>query len=129
VLARQMLFFTATGPQIVILSLLIQVMTALIAWSLARAVAAQFEFVQAFLLILPVILIATIPISIAGWGVREGALVLAFSYAGLAEIDGLIVSVLLGGVMLAVGAIGGVVWLASPESLRNMTKEKYEQPP
>ncbi len=128
-LARQMLFSTATGPQIVILSLLIQVMTVLIAWSLARAAAAQFEVVQAFLLILPVMLIATIPISIAGWGVREGALVLAFSYAGLAEIDGLIVSVLLGGVLLAVGAIGGVVWLVNPEGLRLTAKEKYKQPP
>ena len=118
VLARTMLFSANSGPQIVVLSLLIQFMTVLIAWSLARAVAAQFEFVQAFLLILPVMLIATVPISIAGWGVRESALVLAFSYAGLAEVDGLIVSVLLGGVMLAVGVIGGIVWLASSEKPR-----------
>ena len=93
-------------------------MTVLIAWSLARAVAAQFELAQSFLLILPVMLIATVPISIAGWGVRESALVLAFSYAGLAEVDGLIVSVLLGGVMLAVGVVGGIVWLASSEKPR-----------
>ena len=42
------------------------------------------------------ILIATIPVSIAGWGVRESAMILAFSYAGLAESDGLIVSILFG---------------------------------
>ena len=41
------------------------------------------------LLVLPVILVATIPISIAGWGVRESAMMVAFSYAGLAETDGL----------------------------------------
>jgi hypothetical protein len=93
-------------------------MTAAIAWSLARAVEAQFEFVHALLLVLPVMLIATAPISIAGWGVRESALVLAFSYAGLPETDGLIVSILLGGVMFAVGIIGGIIWLASPESPR-----------
>ncbi|MEA2979928.1 MAG: glycosyltransferase 2 family protein [Alphaproteobacteria bacterium] len=116
-LAGQMLSSPRTGPQIVTLSLLIQIMTALMAWCLARAVAAQFDFVHAFLLVLPVMLIATVPISIAGWGVRESALVLAFSYAGLAEVDGLIVSVLLGGVMLAVGVVGGIAWMASFENL------------
>jgi uncharacterized membrane protein YbhN (UPF0104 family) len=123
-LARQILISRNTGPQIVILSLLIQAMTALIAWCLARAVAAQFEFMHAFLLVLPVI-----PISIAGWGVRESALVLAFSYAGLTEIDGLIVSVLLGGVMLAVGAVGGIAWLTSSEGLGNLAAWKSEQQP
>lgn len=46
---------------------------------------------------------AAIPISIAGWGVREGAMMVAFSYAGLAENDGLIVSILLGAAMFVVG--------------------------
>ena len=58
-------------------------------------------------------LIATIPVSIAGWGVRESAMVLAFSYAGLAESDGLIVSILFGAASLAIGGIGGIVWVAS----------------
>ena len=44
----------------------------------------------------PVILISTIPISIAGWGVRESSMIVAFTYAGLAAGDGLIVSILVG---------------------------------
>jgi len=129
-LARQILFSRGVSLMIVIMSLLVHVMTAAIAWSLARAVEAQFEFVHALLLVLPVMLIATAPISIAGWGVRESALVLAFSYAGLPETDGLIVSILLGGVMFAVGIIGGIIWLASPESLRISAAWKPEhQPP
>jgi hypothetical protein len=55
----------------------------------------------------------TIPVSIAGWGVRESMMVLAFSYAGLVEADGLAVSILFGVVNLAVGSIGGIVWVAS----------------
>ena len=54
------------------------------------------NFADALFLVLPVMLIATIPISIAGWGLRESAMVLAFSFAGLAESDGLIVSILFG---------------------------------
>ena len=82
---------------------------------------------HALLLVLPVMLIVTIPISIAGWGVRESALVLAFFYAGLPESDGLLVSVLMGGAMFAVGVIGGLVWLASPGSLRFGAKPADEQ--
>jgi len=65
-----------------------------------------------------VLLISSIPVSIAGWGVREGALMLAFSYAGLAQGDGLLVSMLFGGVMLAAGIVGGVTWLAGAERTR-----------
>ena len=88
-------------------------MTAMVAWGVAMAAHAAIDFVHVLILILPVMLIATIPVSIAGWGVRESAMVLAFSYAGLAESDGLIVSIPFGVVNLAVGAIGGIVWIAS----------------
>ena len=65
------------------------------------------------------------PISIAGWGVRESAMVLAFAYAGLPESDGLLVSVLYGAALFAMGAIGGVVWLASPGA-RRLTESNPE---
>jgi hypothetical protein len=126
--AREVLFSRVSGSAITTISLLVHVLTAVLAWSLARAVAAPLEFAHAFLLVLPVMLIATVPISIAGWGVRESALVLAFSYAGLPESDGLIVSVLLGAAMVAVGIVGGAVWLASPEDLRLSAAWKPEQP-
>jgi hypothetical protein len=73
-----------------------------------------------------VILIATIPVSIAGWGVRETAMILAFSYAGLAESDGLIVSILFGVVNLAVGAIGGIVWVADGYRWRSVKNIETE---
>jgi hypothetical protein len=117
-LARRILFSRAFGPPVVGLSLLIHALTAATAWSMARAVAAPFGFFDAFLLVLPVVLIATVPISIAGWGVRESALVLAFSYAGLPGADGLIIAVLLGLALAAVGIAGGAVWLADPSAMR-----------
>jgi hypothetical protein len=71
------------------------------------------EFSQVLFLVPPVVLIATIPVSIAGWGVRESAMVLAFSYAGLVESDGLIISIIFGAMTFVVGAIGGIIWIAS----------------
>jgi uncharacterized membrane protein YbhN (UPF0104 family) len=127
-LARQIFSHRSSVP-IVLLSLIIHLMTATIAWSIAHAVAAGLGYADALLLVLPVMLIATIPISIAGWGVRESALVLAFSYAGLPASDGLIIAVLLGGVMFVVGVIGGAVWLISREkSLRMADAVTAEQP-
>jgi uncharacterized protein (TIRG00374 family) len=93
------------------MSLLVHILTATVAWSVARAATVPFEFADSLLLVPPVVLIATIPISIAGWGVRETALVLAFAYAGLSETDGLVVSILFGAAYFVVGTIGGAVWL------------------
>jgi uncharacterized membrane protein YbhN (UPF0104 family) len=128
VLARRLLFSRADGPLIAASSVVVHLMTAAVAWSIARAVAARLGYLDAVLLVLPVMLIATLPISIAGWGVRESALVIAFSYAGLPESDGLIVSVLLGLVTFAVGVIGGIVWLVSRESPRLASAWNAETP-
>jgi len=104
---------SAAGMRVAALSFAIHLMTVIVAWGAAMAAHASVDFVQVSFLVLPVILIATIPVSIAGWGVRESAMVLAFSYAGLAASDGLIISILFGAATLAVGAIGGMTWIAS----------------
>ncbi len=117
-IARGLLSSARTGALVLIFSLAIHLATVVTAWCAARSVAAPFELVYSLLLLPPVVLISTVPISIAGWGVRESAMVLAFAYAGLPESDGLLVSVLLGIAMFAVGVIGGIVWLLGPETLR-----------
>ncbi|MEI9805528.1 MAG: lysylphosphatidylglycerol synthase transmembrane domain-containing protein [Pseudolabrys sp.] len=104
---------SSSGLRVAVLMFAIHLLTVLSAWGCARAAHASTDFTQVLFLFLPVMLIATVPISIAGWGVRESAMVLAFSYAGLPESDGLIVSILYGATTLAVGALGGIVWVAS----------------
>jgi uncharacterized membrane protein YbhN (UPF0104 family) len=110
-MARRVFGSASSGVPIIAYSLVIHAMSVTAAWCLAKSVAAPLEWSQALLLVLPVLLIATIPLSIAGWGTREAAMILAFGYAGLPETEGLIVSVLLGIAMFAAGLVGGVVWL------------------
>jgi uncharacterized membrane protein YbhN (UPF0104 family) len=93
------------------LSIMIHLLTALAGWCAARAVGAEMPVAYSLFLIPPVILITVLPISIAGWGLREGAMIAAFSYAGLPQADGLIVSLLFGAGFLVIGAIGGLVWI------------------
>jgi hypothetical protein len=55
-------------------------------------------------------LISMVPISIAGWGVREGAMVSAFGLVGLRAADALAMSIVFGLIVSLVGVPGGVIW-------------------
>jgi hypothetical protein len=98
-----------------LLSLSIHLLAIVIAWCVVRAIAAPVFFTEIFLLIPPVMLITMLPISIAGWGVREASMALTFGYAGLATGEGVNVSLLYGAVFFVVGALGGLVWIFSVE--------------
>jgi len=96
-----------------ILSFIGHLLTVVIAWLAARSVNADLSLLNALFLVLPVVLVAIVPISIAGWGVREGAMVAAFAYAGLPQSDGLLVSLLFGAAYLVLGAVGGLIWVTT----------------
>jgi len=107
--------FGPRGPLVVSLSLCVHVLTAVIAWCVVQAIAAPVGFGDVLLLVPPVMLITMMPISIAGWGVREATMGLAFGFAGLSANEGVNVSLLFGAVLFIVGAVGGLVWIFSAE--------------
>ena len=115
VIANRVLFSAASGPKVTVLSFLVHLLAVVIAWCLAQSIAAPVSFAQVFELIPPVMLITMLPISIAGWGVREASLGLAFGFAGLIPSEGVNVSLLLGALSFIVGGIGGLVWIVSAE--------------
>jgi len=115
VVANRVLFSPVRGPAIAVLSLLVHVLAVVIAWCVVQSIAAPVMFGQIFQLIPPVMLITMLPISIAGWGVREASMGLAFGYAGLVTNEGVNVSLLFGAVAFVVGAFGGLVWIFSAE--------------
>lgn len=115
VIANRVLFSPRRGPIVATLSLLVHVLTVVIAWCIVQAIAAPVGFGDVFLLIPPVMLITLMPISIAGWGVREATMGLAFGFAGLAANEGVNISLLYGAVSFIVGAFGGLVWIFSAE--------------
>jgi glycosyltransferase 2 family protein len=115
VIANRVIFGRAHGPKIAVFSIAVHVLTVVIAWCVVRSIAAPVLFGQIFQLVPPVMLITMLPISIAGWGVREATMGLAFGYAGLITNEGVKVSLLFGAVYFIVGVIGGLVWIFSPE--------------
>lgn len=60
----------------------------------------------------PVLLITTLPISIAGWGVREGSMVVAFALIDVPKDGSLALSLLFGFIAIIVSIPGGIIWLA-----------------
>ena len=53
----------------------------------------------------------SIPISIAGWGIREGVLVAGLSYTGVQNEVSLAISVMFGLIVLLYSLPGAVFWL------------------
>jgi glycosyltransferase 2 family protein len=115
VIANRVIFSRAHGPSIAVLSVLVHVLAVVIAWCVVQSIASPVHFSQIFQLVPPVMLITMLPISIAGWGVREASMGLAFGYAGLMANEGVNVSLLFGAVSFIVGAFGGLVWIFSAE--------------
>ena len=115
VIANRVIFSRDRGPKLAALSLFVHVLAVVVAWCVVQSIAAPVVFGQVFQLVPPVMLITMLPISIAGWGVREATKGLAFGYAGLMTNDGVNVSLLFGAVSFIVGAFGGLVWIFSAE--------------
>lgn len=78
---------------------------------IASATSVPIEFSAALLAICLMTLATFIPISVGGWGVREGAAVMALGLFSVLPGDALAISILYGLVATAVGGIGGIVWM------------------
>lgn len=64
--------------------------------------------------------IAMLPISIAGWGVREGVAIVAFATLGVPAQIAFGSSVTFALVLLALGLLGGVFWLFDYREIGNL---------
>lgn len=87
---------------------------------LAEALGIGVSLLDCVVLIPPVLLIMSIPISIGGWGVREGAMVWMFALVGVSQDAALTLSLFFGVISLAVSLPGGIVWLVMRAGARGV---------
>jgi hypothetical protein len=76
------------------------------------AVGSRLSLGSWIIIVPPVTLIQLLPVSLAGWGVREVVLVVALGLFGIPAEVALATSLLLGLCLILVGLPGGVIWLA-----------------
>ena len=87
-----------------------------IAWAVAHALGGNTSFLIYVVAMTPTILLISIPISIAGWGVREQILIILLGALGVGATQAVSVSILYGIVLLVGGLPGGVLWLIRKKS-------------
>ena len=119
-LARKVALHPRYAPAAISLSALSFVGFAVIVYVLARSMQLDIRLLDCILLVPPVILATVVPISIAGWGVREGAMVVAFGFIGVPASGAFAVSVLFGLTLAAASLPGSLVWWLSGYSVRNI---------
>jgi hypothetical protein len=78
----------------------------------------QVTLVDCLVLIPPVILFTSLPVSIGGWGVREGAMVAGLSLIGVTSEAAIAISLVFGLSGTAVSVLGGIVSLMKSPDLR-----------
>jgi uncharacterized protein (TIRG00374 family) len=94
-------------------------------WFLARAAGlAQLDFPTALVILAAVSFVQTIPISINGWGVREGTLILLLSAYNVPSEQALLLSLLAAAANLLLAVLGGIVVLADYRYIREQTAER-----
>lgn len=111
--ARAVLLHPAHAVPALAWSLAGHVNLALVVYLLGRALGLDIELMAVMVLFPPVVLAQTVPISLAGWGVREGAMMAMFALVGVAGDKALALSILFGVVMAVASFPGVVMWLAS----------------
>jgi uncharacterized membrane protein YbhN (UPF0104 family) len=108
---RRVFFDLPAGSLLFALSLISHTLAAASIFALARGLGLELALVDSLALVPAVILITLIPLSFAGWGIREGAMVAMLAFAGVSTDAALAVSILFGVALLAASLPGCLVWL------------------
>lgn len=98
------------GPVLAV-ALLGHINLGLVVYALALGLGIDISLLDCIVLFMPAALVATLPISIAGWGAREATMVVVFGFAGVPSTQALALSVLYGVTSMLVSLPGGLIWL------------------
>ena len=80
-------------------------------WFLALSMGIELPLLASVAIFATAFLAAAMPVSIAGWGLREGAMVVGLGLIGVAASEAILLSLVFGLLQLAFGLLGGALWL------------------
>jgi uncharacterized protein (TIRG00374 family) len=124
--ARSVLVNVKYGARVIGLSVLSLVCSVLAIYLIGRGFDISVDLRSCFVLVPPVILMSMLPVSVAGWGVRELAMVSAFAYVGVPNADALLMSLCFGLVNLTISLPGGLLWLVTARSTAPLDEKALE---
>jgi len=98
-------------PLLLTSSLLVPLLALLAFFAAGRALGLRYDLLTYFAIVPPALVLTVVPISIAGWGIREGALVGLFSLIGADKTVVLMMSLVYGILLILVSLPGLAVFL------------------
>jgi glycosyltransferase 2 family protein len=90
----------------------------LVFWMLGQSLGLTMTLHEWFVVVPTVLLISMLPISVGGWGVREGAMVVVLHGFGIPTEEALLPSILFGLCAVIATLPGGILWVISKKADR-----------
>ena len=127
--SRQLIRHPRMGAYSLFTGAAMHVLNVLGVYFLCVGLSLDLKILDAFILVPPVLFISMLPISIAGWGVREGAMAVALGFVFIPPEGAVTASIAFGVIHLAIGLIGGPIWFFSraQEPVRQSVGEMPDQ--
>ncbi len=98
------------GVPVLILALAVHACSIGAFWLSAQAIGEPLRLLDAALVVPPMLLIAMVPVSVAGWGVREGVALFGLGILGVPAEIALSIAILFGLALLIASLPGGLLW-------------------
>ncbi|MEG3618530.1 lysylphosphatidylglycerol synthase transmembrane domain-containing protein [Magnetovibrio sp. PR-2] len=115
---------SGSGTRIVVLSIIMHIFDITMVFIVAQVCDIALSWTTCAILLPPALLVSAAPISIAGWGVREGVVVFALGAAGVGVNEAIILSLFYGLIHALTGLIGGMVWVMTPHDELDLEREE-----
>jgi uncharacterized membrane protein YbhN (UPF0104 family) len=97
--------------RILVSAVMIHVIRVLTVYVVALSMSLPVSFLECLILVPSALLVTNVPVSLGGWGLREGAFMVAFAFVGLTAEQSLALSALFGLTILSSSLAGGLVWV------------------
>jgi glycosyltransferase 2 family protein len=110
---RRQIFSFYPGAILILISIVIHFMSIVAMITLGEGLDLNVAWYNMLFIVAFVTLLSAVPISIAGWGVREGIMVVGLGYLGVVPEQALVLSILYGVLMLAFSLPGLIIWYIS----------------
>ncbi len=109
--ARNAILSRNFGLVLIILSISIHLLSVIVFIALSEGMALDINWLDMLSIIPLIILFTLIPISFAGWGLREGVMIVGMGYLNVQLEQALALSILYGLLVLITSIPGGLFWL------------------
>ena len=110
---KDSIFSLNPGFKLWLISILVHFLTILTVTILVIGMQLELKIIGLLVIVPVVTLLMVLPISIAGWGIREGAMIIGLGFIGVWPENAFALSLLFGFLTLSIAIPGGAIWIVS----------------